>query len=105
VSGLDTHLLTLITFLPLGAGLLLLALNAFVNVPADLWRGVGIATTTLVFLLSVRLWVLFDPTATGYQFVVHVPWLPEWGVNYFMGLDGEVFQSPDWAPSLLPQSN
>ncbi|MBW2444567.1 MAG: NADH-quinone oxidoreductase subunit M [Deltaproteobacteria bacterium] len=88
MSILDTHLLTLVTFLPLGAGLFLLALNAFVAVPSDLWRGVGIATTTLVFLLSVRLWVLFDPTATGYQFVEHMPWLPDWGVNYFMGIDG-----------------
>jgi len=88
MSVLDTHLLSLVTFLPLGTGLLLLALNAFVNVPTDLWRGVGIATTTLVFLLTLRLWALFDPTATGYQFVEHVPWLPEWGVHYFMGIDG-----------------
>jgi NADH-quinone oxidoreductase subunit M len=88
MNVIDAHLLSLITFLPLGVGLLLLAMNALVAIPADLWRGAGLAATTLVFLLSVRLWVLFDPTATGYQFIEHVPWLPEWGVNYFMGLDG-----------------
>ena len=85
---IDTHLLSLITFLPLGAGLTLMVLNSRLNVPDDLWRGVGLATTTLVFLLALRLWALFDPTTTGYQFVEHVPWLPAWGVNYFMGLDG-----------------
>jgi len=85
---IDEHLLTLITFLPLAAGLLLLLLNAFVDLPADLWRGMGLATTALVFLLSLRLWALFDPTATGYQAVQHAPWLPEWGVNYLVGVDG-----------------
>jgi len=88
MNVIDAHLLTFVTFLPLGVGLALLALNAFVNVPADLWRGVGLATTALVFLLSLRLWALFDPTITGYQFVEHAAWLPDWGVNYFMGLDG-----------------
>ena len=88
MNVIDAHILSLVTFLPLGVGVLLLALNAFVNVPADLWRGIGLATTSLVFLLSLRLWAMFDPTMTGYQFVEHVPWLPEWGVHYFVGLDG-----------------
>ena len=55
MSHLDSHLLSLVTFLPLGAGLLLLAMNAFVNVPADLWRGIGILVSYLAdapFLLS-----------------------------------------------------
>ena len=85
---LDDHLLTLITFLPLGAGLLLLGLGAFVNVPAEFWRSIGLATNVLVFLLAVRVWVLFDPVDPGYQFVEHVPWLPDQGIHYFVGLDG-----------------
>ncbi len=85
---LDAHLLALVTFLPLGVGLAMMALSAFLHVPAELWRAAGLSVTVLVFLLSLRLWVLFDPTETGYQFVEYFPWLPDLGIHYFVGLDG-----------------
>ncbi len=85
---IDDHLLVLVTFLPLAVGLGLLFLNAFVNLPDQLWKGVGLATTGVVFLISLRMWVVFDPTKTGYQLVAHGPWLPDWGVNFFVGIDG-----------------
>ena len=30
----------------------------------------------------------FDLAAKGYQFVEQVPWVPSWGLNYYLGLDG-----------------
>ena len=36
----------------------------------------------------MHLFVEFDPTRTGYQFVEHAAWIPDYGVNYFLGIDG-----------------
>jgi NADH-quinone oxidoreductase subunit M len=44
--------------------------------------------TILEFLLSAGLWWAFDPTSGGIQFGVVAPWLPQWGINYRVGLDG-----------------
>jgi len=89
-----SNLLTLVTFLPLGVGLLLLASAAIARVlgseglPAWAWRWAGIAVTLVTFALSVRLWSGFDPTELGFQFVEYAPWLPDYGIQYFVGVDG-----------------
>ncbi len=79
-------LLTLITFLPLATGLLLVATSRLL--PEQAWRGVGLAGMVLTFLLSLQLWTGFDPAQGGYQFVHHVPWIPEYGIHWFVGIDG-----------------
>ena len=79
-------LLTLITFLPLAVGLLLLVAGA--RLPDQAWRWAGLAATVATFLLSLGLWQGFDPAQGGYQFVRHVPWLPAWGIHWFVGIDG-----------------
>ncbi len=83
----DEYLLSLITFLPLLVGVMLLA-TASIGMPPVLWRVAGLAATTLTFLLSLRLFAIFDPTQTGFQFIEYLPWLPEYGVQYFVGIDG-----------------
>lgn len=79
------HLLTLITFLPLATGIFLLLLH---GIPVLAWRIYALLSTTLTFVLSVFLFCNFDAKASGYQFVEHLPWLPDWGINYFVGIDG-----------------
>jgi len=79
-------LLTGMTFLPLAAGLVLLAAGS--RLPDAVWRWAGLAATTATFLLSLRLWVGFDPAQGGYQFVHHVPWIADYGINWFVGIDG-----------------
>ena len=89
-----SNLLTLVTFLPLGVGLLLLASGAVARVlgseglPAWAWRWAGVAATLVTFALSLRLWSGFDPTELGFQFVEYAPWLPDYGIQYFVGVDG-----------------
>ena len=82
---LDAHLLTLVTFLPLATGVALLAAP---RLPASLWRAIGLASTVATFLLSLRLFVDFDPARSGYQFVEYASWLPGYGIQYFVGIDG-----------------
>ena len=38
--------------------------------------------------LTLVLYAHFDPNAAGLQFETRVPWIPDWGVHYQIGLDG-----------------
>jgi NADH-quinone oxidoreductase subunit M len=85
MSFLDAHLLTIVTFLPLATALGLVLVR---GLPESTWRLAGLASTTLTFLLSVRLFVVFDPTRSGYQFIETAEWLPQWGIRWFVAIDG-----------------
>jgi NADH-quinone oxidoreductase subunit M len=39
-------------------------------------------------LYAVRLLALFDPDAPGYQFMERASWIPPFGIEYFVGIDG-----------------
>ena len=90
MTGFESWLLTLITFLPLGAGVVLMGLQFLSGgkLPDSAWRGVGFAAMLATFALSLQLFAWFDPAQPGYQFVSHVPWIPDYGINYFVGIDG-----------------
>ncbi len=88
-------LLTWVVFLPLASvvGLALLhgSLVAFGlsrGLPDVLWRWLALAATVVTFGMSVALAAGYDATDTAFQFVAHRPWLPRWGIHYFVGLDG-----------------
>jgi len=90
----EAHLLSIVTFLPLATGVVLLLGSLFVQwsggggLPQSVWRGVALASTTFTFLVSLLLFSGFDVSDPGYQFVEHAPWLPAWGIDYFVGIDG-----------------
>ncbi|MFA6434611.1 MAG: NADH-quinone oxidoreductase subunit M [Elusimicrobiales bacterium] len=82
---LDSNLLTMIIMTPL-AGALALTL-----VPKDrpgLIKNLAFAISAAVFLLSLRLYAGFDAAGPAMQFTVCQPWLPDWGINYRLGVDG-----------------
>jgi NADH-quinone oxidoreductase subunit M len=58
------------------------------GLPASLWKPIALASSILTFLLSLRLFAVFDPLETGFQLVEHAPWIPEYGIQYFVGIDG-----------------
>ncbi len=82
---IDENLLTLITFFPLVTGLGLLATSVLATMlgargmPAPLWRGLALASTTLTFLLSLRLFATFDPVDTTFQFIAQDDWVAVMG--------------------------
>jgi len=90
----DQYLLSILTFLPLGTCLALVASSVLAHMmgreglPPSLWRALGLSSAGLNFLLSLRLFAAFDPTVIGYQMVEYVPWIPDYGINYFVGVDG-----------------
>jgi NADH-quinone oxidoreductase subunit M len=49
---------------------------------------VALVTTLITLGLTGVLMAQFDPNTPGYQFLERVPWLPEYGVAYLLGIDG-----------------
>jgi NADH-quinone oxidoreductase subunit M len=83
-------LLSLVTFLPLvGAGFILLA-RGDDEIVARNARNIALSTSVIVFLLSLLLWVYFDPASSGFQFVEKAGWIRIGGfeITYHMGIDG-----------------
>jgi len=82
---MDNWILTLITFIPLMGAVLILFL------PRE--RHETIKWTALLFslpslALSILLWLWYDPSKAGMQFVQKVRWIQALNVHYYMGVDG-----------------
>ncbi len=75
-------LLTLLIFFPAIAGIF-----GFM-IEAKAIRAYGIAVTTIEFALSLLLWIMFDSSNPGYQFIEKAPIVSDFGINYFLGIDG-----------------
>ncbi len=76
------HLLSLIIFLPLFAGIL-----GFMVDKSSI-KAYGIAIATVEFLLSLALWFNYNPAGANFQFVEYFPVISAYGVNYHIGIDG-----------------
>ena len=84
-STYDFPILSIVTFFPLVGILVIL----FVNKAADkLLKGIGFATMLLEFFISIPLWTAFNSESPKIQFVEMIPWLPDLGINYHLGIDG-----------------
>ena len=81
-------LLSLITWLPLVGGVIIMLVRGDEETVAANARWTALWTSLIVFLLSLILWVKFDQGEAGFQFVENLPWLPAYGVGYKMGVDG-----------------
>jgi NADH-quinone oxidoreductase subunit M len=86
MSGLP--ILTLILLAPLVGALVIAFLPRHRH---DLIRYVALGVALLAFVLSLALLASFDPAATGtggFTFVESVPWIPAFGIEYTVGIDG-----------------
>lgn len=73
---------SLLVFLPLlGA-----AVAPFLRSRAAKW--LALAVSGLTTLLALGLWMGYDLSTGGFQFVQSVPWIPSFGISYTVGLDG-----------------
>ncbi len=92
----DAYLISWVVFLPFASALGLLLANLVVGfllrsngLPKVVWKVTAMVASTLSFLAALLgLWSRFDPEETGYQLVERVEWLPEYGIHYFVGVDG-----------------
>ena len=51
-------------------------------------RMVTLFTTSITLILSVLLYLKFDTSTADMQFVVKFPWIEQFHINYFLGIDG-----------------
>jgi len=73
------------------AALLLIPVVAALAVllaPAAQARRIALAATVLEFVVSVGLWWAYVPEGAPFQFVVRHSWIPDWGIQYIVGIDG-----------------
>src|SRR3954468_957567 len=83
-------MLSVIVFLPLvGAILVLLAGGrGDRDDRAPTVRTLALAVSLATFLATLLLWWRFDPTSADYQFVERHAWIPAFGIQYLVGVDG-----------------
>src|SRR5213080_670793 len=84
MNWLDKNILTLVTFIPAGAALLLL----FAPRRDREIRGFALLVSLLTFVLSLHLPAHFHRDQSGFQFERDLPWIPTPNIHYHMGIDG-----------------
>jgi len=77
-----SNILTVLIFFPLIAAVL----GLFVSQKSI--RVYGITVAAIEFLLSLWLWISFDSTYAGFQFVEKLKLVPDFGISYYLGVDG-----------------
>ena len=82
---MEHTILTYMTFIPLLGAAIVLCL------PRDahaLIKWVSVAATVPPLLLAIVLFLKFDRTTAGFQFVQHATWIPSFNIQYIVGVDG-----------------
>jgi NADH-quinone oxidoreductase subunit M len=78
-------LLSIVLWLPtLGALALLLVPRG--NIVAQ--RALALLVALATFVVSISLYIFFAPTNAGFQFIEQITWVPSWGIDYHIALDG-----------------
>lgn len=75
-------ILSLTIWLPIIAGILIIATGNATARKFAMWASV------LTFIVSLPLYFGFDTTTPAMQFTENVAWLPSFGINYSLGVDG-----------------
>lgn len=78
-------LISLLTAIPLVGGFFLLSWNSKDVVRI---RKAAIAISMVPLILAWALWMTFDPSNGGLQFVERHLWIPTLGIEYFVAVDG-----------------
>jgi NADH-quinone oxidoreductase subunit M len=75
-------ILTIITFLPLVGAL------AVAIAPATMTRPIALGFAVATFVVSLLLLIGYLPGRPGFQFVEQADWIPVFGIQYKVGVDG-----------------
>ncbi|MBN34186.1 MAG: NADH-quinone oxidoreductase subunit M [Rhodospirillaceae bacterium] len=85
----DWPLLSLAIFLPLiGSAFILFIRNEDEERVAENARNAALWCSLIVLVIVVAIWIMFDPSTAEFQFVEQVPWIPAYGIQYYLGIDG-----------------
>jgi NADH-quinone oxidoreductase subunit M len=81
----DMPLLSVLIWLPILGGVVVLAAGD--NRPWDS-RPTALIVSAITFLLSLLLYIYFDPSTAEMQFQELLPWISTFNVHYHLGVDG-----------------
>jgi NADH-quinone oxidoreductase subunit M len=90
----ETALLSWIVFLPIAiaGGLLLVeaVLRLFLStrLTEGIWKLAALVGSLAGFGLSLVAWARFDASVSGMQMVERAAWIPDYGIHYYVGIDG-----------------
>ncbi len=82
---LETHLLSFVALSPAVAAILL---GLVPGRKGQLVRWLSLLGSLAVFFLSILVWLGFDPDSGGMQMTEKISWIPQFGINYQLGIDG-----------------
>src|SRR5260370_200682 len=75
-TGMDHWpLVSVVTFLPLVGAAFIMSARGEEAVVARNARNIALSTSLIVFLLSIVLWIQFDPDTAAFQFVERARWV------------------------------
>lgn len=86
LSGIP--ILSIVIFLPLVGAIFL---SVFSNKNPGAIRAASVTVSVVTFIVSLPLFFLYKGTGTdggGMQFEESLPWIPDFGISYSLGLDG-----------------
>ena len=86
MNFLDHHLLSLVIWLPIVGGVLVLLISGSQRPTAARWS--SLVVSILTFSVSLSLWTGFDRSSSDMQFVERQPWIDRFNIEYFLGVDG-----------------
>jgi NADH-quinone oxidoreductase subunit M len=81
-------ILTSLVALPIVGALLLLLVRGDEEHSAPTARALALVVSGLVFAETLLLWSRFDASSAEFQFVERHAWIPAFGIDYFVGVDG-----------------
>ncbi len=81
-------ILTLTVLVPIIGALLLLLLPNEGGRRDGLIRWLALGVSLATFGVTLLMWSRFDPSLAGFQMVEQHPWIPVFGINYAVGIDG-----------------
>jgi len=81
-------MLSLVVFLPLAGALPLLLVPNKDGSRDGVIRWGALAVSLLSFASTLYLWSQFDSGVASFQFVERVSWIPSFGIEYLLGIDG-----------------
>ena len=78
-------LLSTFLWLPIAGAIVLIF---FPKTATTAVKGFGLAVSLATFAISLGVLRGWDDSRAGFQFVENKPWIPQWGINYSLGIDG-----------------
>ena len=84
----DWPVLSIVTFLPLAGCFFIMLTRGEDDAVGRSSQYIALWTTIPTLIISIFIWMNFDPSRNGYQMLEHGAWISDIGINYQLGVDG-----------------